>query len=224
MEWLAAVAHEIRNPLAAIRCAVRILKAPEQADATREEAQAVIDRQISRIARISDDLLDAGYVSAGKLELRKEPIDMRDIVGAAVETCRAQLDANGNDLILGLPPQPVALTADPLRLIQVVTNLLDNAVKYSEVNGTIIVHLEDLQNEVIVRVMDDGMGIAAEFLPHVFDLFAQAEEANSHGREGMGIGLNLVKRIVELHRGAVDAFSAGPGMGSTFTVRLPRNA
>ncbi len=221
IELLAIVAHELRNPLAAIQCAVRVLDAPNPATTVLAQARAVIDRQVLRIARISDDLLSAGYMATGKLELRKEPLDLRDVVNAAVETCRPQFDAANHALIRLLPPEPVALEADSFRLTQVLTNLLENSAKYSERNGVTVVSIESTASDVTLRIVDRGIGIAAEFLPHVFDLFAQADQARA--RHGMGIGLSLVKRIVELHQGTVKAFSAGLGSGSTFTVRLPRN-
>lgn len=222
IELLATVAHELRSPLAVIQCAVRILDAPNQATAAREQARAAIDRQVLRIARISDDLLSAGYLATGKLELHKEHIDLRKIVNVSVEACRPQLDACHHRLILRLPAGPVEVEADPVRITQVLTNLLDNSAKYSEYGGTIDVSLEESPSEVTIRVVDEGIGITAEFLPRVFDLFVQADQARARSRHGMGIGLSVVKRIVELHRGTVDASSAGSGLGSTFTVRLPR--
>lgn len=224
IELLATVAHELRNPLAAIQCAVRVLGAPGQATSVREQARAVIDRQVLRIARISDDLLSVGYVATGKLELRKERIDLRQVIDAAVETCRPQLDAGHHTLILQLPSTPLDVDADSARLVQVFTNLLDNSAKYSECNGTIIISAEATHRDITVRITDRGTGISAELLPRVFDLFVQADQARARARSGMGIGLNLVKRIVELHEGDVDAFSAGPGLGSVFTIRLARTS
>jgi signal transduction histidine kinase len=223
IELLATVAHELRNPLAAIQCAVRVLGAPNQTHSTLEQARAVIGRQVVRIARISDDLLNASYVATGKLTLRKEDIDLRDIVRAAVETCRPQLDAGHHTLILRLPTEPVDMDADPARLTQVLTNLLDNAAKFSERLGKIVIGVECTKSEVSIRVVDRGIGIAPEFLPRVFDLFVQADQTQARSNAGMGIGLNLVKRIVELHGGTVEVMSAGLGSGSTFTLRLPRH-
>lgn len=222
IELLATIAHELRNPLAAIQCAVRVLGAPNQASSTLAHARAVIDRQVLRIARITDDLLSAAHLATGKLELRTERIDVRKIITAAIETCRPRIDAGSNRLILRLPLAPVEVEADPVWITQALTNLLDNSAKYSEREGTIVVSLESTQSEITLRVADRGMGIAAEFLPRIFDLFVQADEARARSSHGMGLGLSLVKRIVELHRGKVDAFSAGPGLGSTFTIRLPK--
>jgi signal transduction histidine kinase len=223
IELLAMVAHELRNPLAAIQCAVRILESPNQVDSALQQARAVISRQVLRISRISDDLLSAGSMAVGKIELRKERVDLRTVVHAAVETCRPQLDAGHHTLMLRLPSEPVEIDADPMRIAQVFTNLLDNAVKYSDQCGAIVVHVASAPHEVTIHVIDRGMGIAAEFLPRVFDLFVQADQARARAQSGMGIGLSLVKRIVELHHGTVGAFSAGVGSGSTFTVRLPTN-
>jgi len=223
IELLATVAHELRNPLAAIQFAVRALEAPNRTSLTVEQARAVIGRQVLRIARLSEDLLSASYVSTGKLDLRKEAIDLRDMVSAAVETCQPKLDAAHQTLILRLPSQPVVLDIDADRFTQVMTNLLGNAVKFSDRLGKIVVSIECSDTTVWIRVLDHGIGIAPEFLPHVFDLFVQADQARGRSDAGMGIGLNLVKRIVELHRGAVEVFSAGLGSGATFSVRLSRN-
>jgi two-component system, sensor histidine kinase len=221
VEFLATVAHELRNPLAAIQAAVRVLE--NQAAPDRKEARALIDRQVLRIARLSDDLLDAGYLASGKPELQQEIVDLRDVINASADACRAQLEAGHYAVVLLLPPQPIMIRVDPLRMNQVLTNLLDNAAKYSEPYGMIVVSVEDTPAEVRLRVVDHGIGIPADDLPRVFDLFMQAQCAGARSRRGMGIGLNVVKRIVELHRGTVQAFSAGPDLGSTFTVRLPRH-
>jgi signal transduction histidine kinase len=220
---LATVAHELRNPLAAIQCAVRVLEAPNQAAATLHDARAVIRRQVLRIARISDDLLSATSASLGKLELRIERVDVREVLHAAIEACRPQLDAGHHTLMLRLPAEAMEIAVDPLRMTQVFTNLLDNAVKYSDRCGAIVINVAAAPSEVTIRIIDRGIGIAAEFLPRVFDLFVQADEARARSYSGLGLGLNLVKRIVELHRGTVIASSPGVELGSTFTVRLPRD-
>lgn len=222
-ELLATVAHELRNPLAAIQCAVRVLEAPNQSDATLQQARAVISRQVTRIVRISDDLLSAGYIATGELELCKQRVDLHDVVQSAVEACRPQLDAGHHTLMLHLPAAPVEVIVDPIRITQVLTNLLDNAAKYSDPFGSIIVRVEGTRCAVTISVVDRGIGIAPEFLPRVFDLFARSDQSKIRPRAGMGIGLNLVKRLVELHHGTVEACSAGLGMGSTFTVWLPRS-
>jgi signal transduction histidine kinase len=219
VELLATVAHELRSPLAAIQAAVRVLEnGPD-----RTEARALIDRQVLRIARLSDDLLDASYLAYGHPTLRKEIVDLRDLVNSAAEVCRAQLQAGHFAVVVLLPTQPVMIELDPLRMIQVLTNLLDNAAKYSEPYGMIVVRVEDMPGEVRLCVVDHGIGIPAQMLPRVFDLFVQVDPARMRSCRGIGIGLNVVKRIVELHGGSAQAFSAGPDLGSTFTVRLPRH-
>lgn len=223
-ELLATVAHELRNPIAAIHCAVRALDTPDRGELTVQQVRTVIDQQLMRLARLCDDLLSVGYAETGKLELRKEAVDVRDVINASAEACRPLFDAGMHTLIRLLPPMAVSVEADPLRLIQVVTNLLDNAAKYSKRGSSVVIRVEQSAREVAIRIVDHGIGIGAEFLPRVFDLFSQSDQARAHSRHGLGIGLNLVKRIVELHHGVVDAFSAGPELGSTFTVRLPRNA
>jgi signal transduction histidine kinase len=223
MEWLATVAHELRNPLAAIQCAARVLDAPGQSLAMRKQARETLDRQVIRIARLSDDLLNVGYLASGHLELRKERIDVRSVVKAAAEACRPQLDAGHHTLMLRLPSRALKIDADPIRLLQVLTNLIDNAAKYSDCNAAIVLSIVEEPSHVTIRVSDRGMGIAAELLPRVFDLFVRAGGTSARSRFGMGIGLSLVKRIVELHEGSVVASSPGVGLGSTFNVRLPRS-
>jgi signal transduction histidine kinase len=223
VDLLATVAHELRNPLAAIQAAVRILDSHEPASPRRKEARALIDRQVWRIARLSDDLLDAGYLASGKPQLHTELIDLRDLVSAATETCRPQLETGHFTMVVLLPPQPVMIEADPMRITQVLINLLDNAAKFSEPYGMIVIGMEDAASVVTLRVVDHGIGVPAEVLPRIFDPFVQADSARTRSNRGIGIGLNVVKRIVELHRGTVHAFSAGPELGSTFTVRLPRH-
>lgn len=223
VDLLATIAHELRNPLQAIQAAVRVLDSHELASPSRKEARALIDRQVLQIARLSDDLLDAGYLASGKPQLRTELIDLRDLVSAATETCRPQLEAGHFAMVVLLPSNPVMIEADPMRITQVLINLLDNAAKFSEPYGMIVVGIEDTDGVVTLRVVDHGIGIPADVLPCIFDRFVQANSARTRSNRGIGIGLNVVKRIVELHRGAVHAFSAGPELGSTFTVRLPRH-
>lgn len=221
VEFLATLAHELRNPLSAIQAAVRVLES--QTATNRQEARALIDRQVLRIARLSDDLLDVGYLASGQPRLYEETVDLRDLVHSATDACRPQLETGHFAVVLLLPPQPVMFDVDPLRMLQALTNLLDNAAKYSEPYGMIVVSVEETACEVLLRVVDHGIGISADALPQVFDLFVQADAARMRPHHGMGIGLNVVKRIVELHRGTVQAFSAGPDLGSTFTIRLPRH-
>jgi signal transduction histidine kinase len=221
IELLACVAHELRNPLQAIQSAVRVLGASNLSEPLQQEARTLIDRQVLRIARLSDDLLAASRLTLGRLELRRERIDLRALVNAAADACRAQLDASRQRLVLLVPPDVVDVHVDPLRITQVITNLLDNAAKYSEPDGMIVVSIEKSRTDTAIHVLDQGMGIAPDFLPRIFDMFSQADEARARACHGLGIGLHLVRRIVELHAGTVRAFSPGPGLGSTFTVRLP---
>lgn len=223
LDLLATVAHELRNPLAAIQAAIRVLDNDGAASPRRKEARALIDRQVLRIARISDDLLDLGYLTLGQPEIRKELVDLRDLVTSATETCRPQLEAGHFTMVMALPPQPVTIELDPLRITQVLVNLLDNAAKFSEPYGLIAISIDDTPGVVSLRVVDHGIGIPADALPRIFDPFVQADSTRTRRNRGIGIGLNVVKRIVELHRGTVQAFSAGPDLGSTFTVRLPRH-
>lgn len=224
IELLACVAHELRNPLQAIQSAVRVLGARSPNDSLHQEARALIDSQVLRIARLSDDLLAASRLTLGRLELRRERVDLRNVVNAAADACRTQLAASRQRLVVLAPLDAVDMHVDPLRITQVLTNLLDNAAKYSEPDGMIVLSIEKSRTEVAIHVLDQGMGIAADFLPHVFDLFSQSEGARARSCHGLGIGLHLVRRIVELHAGTVCAFSPGPGLGSTFTVRLPLSA
>ncbi len=184
----------------------------------------MIDHQVLRIARLSDDLLDVGYLASGRHRLHKEMIDLRDLIKSALDACRPQLDADRLTVVSLLPSRPVLVEVDPFRITQVLTNLLDNSAKFSERGGHIEIGMEDGPDAVSLQVVDHGIGIPAEVLPQIFDPFVQAESARARSRGGMGIGLNVVKRIVELHGGTVGAFSAGPKLGSTFTLRLPRRA
>lgn len=224
VELLAAVVHELRNPLAALQAAVRVLGNHEYDATDRAAAHAAIDHHVLRLVRLSDDLLDAGYLACGQPRLRTESIDARNIVDAAVDTCRPQLDAGHFTAVVMLPPEPVVIEADPVRLGQVITNLLDNAAKFSEPYGMIVVRLDDDADAVNLRVVDHGVGIAADMQSRIFGPFVRAESARHRSTNGIGMGLHVVRRIVELHGGTVKAFSAGPDLGSTFTVRLPRQA
>jgi signal transduction histidine kinase len=221
IEMLATLAHELRNPLAAIQSAMRALEGVETSAGLFQQACSLIDRQVRRIACITDDLLNASYLATGKLVVRKQRIDLTNTVIEAVECCRPLLDAGGHDLVLQLPPEAVAIAADPIRMVQVLTNLLDNAVKYSERHGAIVLSVEPRVSDVVIRLVDQGIGISANHLPHIFDLFVQADQPCGRTQGGLGIGLSLVKHIVELHGGTVEAFSAGLGTGSTFTLHIP---
>jgi signal transduction histidine kinase len=220
-EFLATLAHELRNPLAPIRNAVQILKAKGPPTPELEWARGVIDRQAELMGRLLDDLLDVSRVSLKKVELRTEPVELAAVCEAALETSRPVIEAGRHELSVSLPAEPVLLEADPLRLAQVLSNLLNNAAKYTEEGGRIRLSAERQGGEVVVSVQDNGIGIAREALPSLFEIFSQATPDSLRSHAGLGIGLSLVKGLVELHGGSVEARSAGPGRGSTFLVRLP---
>jgi signal transduction histidine kinase len=220
-EFLATLAHELRNPLAPIRTAVQVLKAKGPPDPELMWGRDVIDRQVQQMARLLDDLLDISRVTRGKLELRKEPMTLAAVVASAIETSRPQVEAGGHELTVTLPDEPVHLDADPVRLAQVFLNLLNNAAKYTEKGGRIRLTAKRVGQEVVVSVTDTGIGIAPEHLPRLFDMFSQVASAMERSQGGLGIGLSLVKGLVEMHGGSITARSDGPGKGSEFMVRLP---
>jgi PAS domain S-box-containing protein len=220
-EFLATLAHELRNPLAPIRIAVQLLRMAGPLSPTAEEARDMIDRQVSQMVRLVDDLLDVSRITRGKLDLRKEQVDVTTVVQSALETARPLIERAGHALTATLPPEPVFLEADPVRLSQVIANLLTNAAKYTNAGGQIWLAVERLSDEVSVAVKDTGIGIAAEHLPRLFEMFSQVAPALERSQGGLGIGLALVKGLVEMHGGSVAASSAGLGKGSQFVVRLP---
>jgi two-component system CheB/CheR fusion protein len=220
-EFLATLAHELRNPLAPIRNAVEIMKARGTQEPDLVWAREVIDRQLGQLTRLLDDLLDLGRINRDALALRKEALGLVAIVQGAVETARPTLEQFGHELVLDLIDDPIVVRADAVRLTQVFANLLDNAAKYTEPGGRIEVALERRGSWVEVRVTDNGIGIAPPELPHVFDMFTRLDTSRSRKSGGLGVGLSLVKRLVEMHGGTVAAFSEGPAQGSVFTVRLP---
>jgi len=223
-DFLALLAHELRNPLAPIRTAVQLLKMRKQADVEAQRLHDVIDRQVQHLVRMVDDLLDVSRVLRGKVELRREPLEIADAMAIAVETSRPLLDAQRQELKLQLPGHPVTVHGDAVRLAQVMANLLNNASKYSGVGATIHLTASQAGGDVIIVVRDAGAGIPADVLPRVFEPFVQADRSLERSRGGLGIGLTLVKKIVELHYGQVAAESAGLGQGSSFTIRLPAHA
>ncbi len=220
-EFLATLAHELRNPLAPIRNAVEVLNANGTSGPALQWGRDVIDRQVRHVARLLDDLLDVSRISHGKMELRKVRADLGAVVRNAVETSRPLVEGGGHELTVALPPVPVYLDADPVRLAQVFSNLLNNAARYTEAGGHIRLAVERQGSDVLVSVQDDGIGIAAEALPRIFEMFAQATPALERSQSGLGIGLSLVRGVVELHGGRIEARSDGPGQGSEFIVRLP---
>ncbi len=220
-EFLATLAHELRNPLAPIRNSLQVMRLAGGDRAAFEQSRAMMERQVGHMVRLVDDLLDVSRVSRGKVDLRKERLDLAAVLKAALETSRPALDAPGHELTVALPARPVHVEADATRLAQVIANLLNNAAKYTEPRGRIWLTAERQGGEAIVRIRDTGVGIPSEMLPRVFDLFTQVEPSLDRSRGGLGIGLTLVKSLVELHGGTVEAASPGRGRGSEFTVRLP---
>jgi signal transduction histidine kinase/integral membrane sensor domain MASE1/ActR/RegA family two-component response regulator len=220
-EFLAMLAHELRNPLAPLRNALEILKM-RGADATMAgEAREMMERQLQQLVRLVDDLLDVSRINRGKIQLRKECIDLSAAISRAIETTRPVIDARGHELIVSLPDEPLTVEADRTRLAQVVANLLNNAAKYTEKAGRIWLTAERAGAEVVIRVRDTGIGIRPDLLPHVFDLFVQSERSLERSQGGLGIGLTLVRSLVEMHGGSVTAQSEGVGKGSEFIFRLP---
>ena len=220
-EFLATLAHELRNPLAPVRNASHILKARMPPTPELQWARDVIDRQVTQMTRLIDDLMDVARISRGTFELRREHVALEEVIRVAVETSRPGIDASGHDLVVRLTPEPVYVDADVIRLAQVFSNLLNNASKYTGAGGRVAVTAERDPGTVWVTVQDSGIGIPSEMLAQVFEPFTQLDHSLERSRGGLGIGLALAKRLVEMHGGAIEAHSAGPGQGSRFIVRLP---
>jgi signal transduction histidine kinase/CheY-like chemotaxis protein len=220
-EFLATLAHELRNPLAPLRNAVQVLRMQDTHSPDAQWAIEVIERQTQQMTRLVDDLLDVSRITRNRLELRRERVALENVLRVAVETSRPLIDAAGHELTLKLPDQPLYLDADLTRLAQVVSNLLNNAAKYTEHRGHITLNAERQGSDAVIAVRDDGVGIPAEMLSRIFDMFTQVDHSVSRSQGGLGIGLTLVKRLVELHGGSIEAFSDGPGKGSEFVLRLP---
>jgi PAS domain S-box-containing protein len=220
-EFLATLAHELRNPLAPVRNALEIARTPDIDGRVAERALTVIDRQVDHMVRLVDDLLDLSRLMRGKIQLRPERLLLKDVIARSIETARPLIDRYGHKLEVSVPKGPVALFADPVRLEQIISNLLDNAAKYTERGGVIKLRAKAHGDEVVIKVRDTGIGIDPKLLPHLFDLFRQAESSIDRSRGGLGIGLTLVRRLVDIHGGTVEARSEGPGTGAEFVVRLP---
>ncbi|MGH7694495.1 MAG: ATP-binding protein [Gemmatimonadaceae bacterium] len=220
-EFLATLAHELRNPLAPIRNALHIMQLAEHDAAAVEQARTMMERQLRQMVRLIDDLLDVSRITRGKLDLRKERVELAAVIGNAVDTTRPLIEAAGHSLTVSLPPEPVYLDADPMRLAQVFSNLLNNAAKYTDRGGRLWLTATQDDKDIVITVRDTGIGIPAEALPTVFDMFAQVDRSLEKSQGGLGIGLTLVKRLVELHGGTVEVCSDGPGKGSEFIARLP---
>ena len=223
-EFLATLAHELRNPLAPVRNAIHILRARMPPTPQLQWARDVIDRQVTQMTRLIDDLMDVSRITRGTFELRREHVALDEVIRVAVETSRPIIEASGHELVMGLPQEPITLHADVIRLAQVFSNLLNNAAKYTGPGGRIAVTAERDGNTVAVAVQDSGIGIPADMLTEVFEPFTQLDNSLERTRGGLGIGLALAKRLAEMHGGGIEAHSAGPGQGSRFVVRLPASA
>ena len=222
-EFLAMLGHELRNPLGAVSNALHVLRAAGDAGGPGRGARMldVIERQVGHLTRLVGDLLEVSRITRGEISLRKEALDLRAVVVRAVETAQPWIDERGHRLALERPPQALTLPGDAMRLEQVFANLLHNAAKYTDPGGRIDVSLERDGDAAVVHVRDDGIGIQPELLPHVFELFTQGDRSLDRARGGLGIGLTLVRRIVELHGGSIEARSEGAGRGAEMVVRLP---
>jgi PAS domain S-box-containing protein len=222
-EFLAILGHELRNPLAPLRNGLQILNLIGSKEMAAQQVHEMMTRQLESLARLVDDLLDVGRVTQGKIELRTERADLKLIVMRSVESCRTFIDGHNHQLALDLPLTPVLVDADAVRLIQVISNLLNNAAKFTPRGGNIVVRLscDQKANLAVLTVKDDGRGITAEMLSRIFDLYAQADHSASRTEGGLGIGLTLARRVVELHGGTIEALSAGLDRGSEFVIRLP---
>ena len=221
-EFLAMLAHELRNPLAPIRTAVALLARLDSTDPTLTLVREVIQRQVEHMARLLDDLLDASRMTSGKVNLQRRATAVSEFVDQAVEIYRGLVDAQHQQLTLDMPTDAVYVDGDPVRLAQIVGNLLHNATKYTQEGGTIAISARPVGDTVVIRVSDNGDGISAEAMLRIFDLFRQEDRSLSRSQGGLGIGLTLVRSMVELHGGRVEARSDGLGQGSEFVVTLPR--
>ncbi|MED5621705.1 PAS domain-containing hybrid sensor histidine kinase/response regulator [Ideonella sp. BN130291] len=220
-EFLAMLAHELRNPLAPIRNAVSIMQLEKAVPPRVSACRDIIDRQLSHLTRLVDDLLDVGRITTGKISLRREPLNFNEVVLRSVEACRPLIEARQHEFTLELPPEPIEMLGDDTRLVQVLQNLLTNAAKYTSPGGQISLAVQVEGGTVVTTVSDNGRGIAPEALRRVFDLFVQEGANNDPGESGLGIGLTLARTLVEMHGGSIRADSEGRDKGSRFTVRLP---
>jgi len=223
-EFLAILSHELRSPLGAIQNCVCFLGSQTGGNPAQQRAHALIERQVRRMTQLVEDLLDVSRINQGRLHLQRERIDLRVVLSRAIETLESDINERHQQLITALPEAPVWLRADPQRLEQVFVNLLANASKYTDSGGVLTVWVHAREDQAVVRIQDSGIGISAEALPHIFDLFRQADEAAPRSKSGLGIGLAVVRNLVQMHGGSVTAASAGPDQGSEFTVRLPKDS
>jgi PAS domain S-box-containing protein len=218
-EFLAMLGHELRNPLAPVRTGLHVLRRVDPGSAQAADARAMMERQLAHLIRLVDDLLEVSRISRGKIELRPERVELAAVVQSAVETSGPMIEASNHRLEVSLPAEPVALQADLVRLAQVLSNLLNNAAKYTDAGGRIVLAARREGANARVSVTDNGIGIAPEALPRVFEMFTQVDRARARG--GLGIGLALARSLVEMHGGSIEAHSRGLGQGSEFVVWLP---
>ena len=227
-EFLAMLAHELRNPLAPIRTGLELIRMAGDTSAAVGRVRTMMERQVGHMVRLIDDLLDVSRITSGKIQLRRKPTPLADLVNSAVEANRAALAASHIELTIQVPPEPCILDVDPTRLVQVLSNLLHNAAKFTPSNGHVTLSATCIgpdpaasAGQLVLAVSDNGVGISREMLPRVFDLFTQGEPSTGRSQPGLGIGLALARRLIEMHGGNIEATSAGPGRGSVFTIRLP---
>jgi signal transduction histidine kinase len=220
-EFLAMLAHELRNPLAPIRNAVHLMKMKAVEDPQLLLSRDIIERQLIQLSRLVDDLLDVSRITRGKINLARQRVELRDVIERAVETVTPVMESRGHTLEVEMPKRPLAIYGDPLRLTQALGNVLGNAAKYTDPGGHITLRARRRRRDVEIRVQDTGIGILPEVLPCIFDLFTQVDQRGGRPQGGLGIGLALVRRLVEMHDGSVTASSAGPGQGSEFVILLP---
>lgn len=220
-EFLATLAHELRNPLAPLRNAIEILQMQGVQTPESQWALDIMARQMKQMTRLIDDLLDIARITGNKLELKKEVIALSDVLRVAIETSRPLIESSGHEFSVSMPDSPVYLKGDLVRIAQAISNLLNNAAKYTEAGGRIWLTADCRGHEIVIIVRDSGIGITAEMLPHVFDMFRQGERPSGGSKGGLGIGLTLAKRLIKMHRGSIRVESKGAGKGSSFAVHLP---
>ena len=223
-EFLATLAHELRNPLAPLRNALEVVRLGGDSPTIFQQVREMMDRQVHQMTRLMDDLLDVSRIAQGKLALRKAPLDLRQVLEQAVQMNTPLVESRNHQLSVHMPVDILCVEGDQARLIQIFVNLLNNAAKYTPEGGTVALSAAPEGEQIVVRVKDSGTGIAAEMMPHIFELFTQIDVSSDRPQGGLGIGLTLVRRLVELHGGVITALSDGIGRGSEFIVRLPMAA
>jgi signal transduction histidine kinase/ActR/RegA family two-component response regulator len=220
-EFLATLAHELRGPLAPLHSALEILRRTNDDPGLLQQSRATMERQLGHLEHLIDDLLDVSRITRDKIDLRKDYIELASVIHQSLEACRPLAEAADHEIFLTLPPQPIYLHADPVRLAQVFSNILNNACKYTEPGGRISLTAERQGSDAMIRIQDSGIGILPDKLGSIFEMFTQTDRGSQRSQGGLGIGLWLVRRLVEMHGGSVEAWSEGLGLGSEFIVRLP---